>query len=1055
MAGQGTPSPPARFRLCPVLAVDRESSTLSGAALGSRKARTLLALLAVARGAPVASDRLAWALWGEHPPADPPANLATLVSRLRRTVGEGLIGVAGHGYGLDPAAGWTLDLDEAAGLCARAGARHEAGEPVLAAAAARSALALLGAGPTLADVDDAEWVDAVRHEAAELRRRGRHVLVEALLATEPHAAVETARAAVDADAFDERATRDLMRALVADGRTAAALQCHDDLARRLRDELGTAPDRLTTALHLEVLRDQRPRPERPAAGGPGDATPAPGLVGRRSELGVLEAAWSGVGTGRAPNLLLVRGQAGIGKTRLLEAAGSLAGGTGGLVLDGRCHPSERSLFLQPFVDALRPALTTTSPSTLQALVEGHQEAWASMLPELGEVLPRTGPPASDADLRRRRCFDAVAATLDRLGHERPVLLRVDDLQDGGAATVDLLGHLGSRLAAAPVVLLGAVRADDDEVVQRLGGRALVLDLGGLTRDDVGSLAAAAGVAEAADEVMERTAGHSLSVVESLRAIASGETGVPESLAAAVLGRADRLPPATRTTLEAAAVLRRRLVPRVLAELVGATEVEAARRCEELVRHGMLVRSGAAFEFANDLLQEVLHDALPPAVSRALHRAAADLVADRPEEMAEHAAAAGEDVRAARGWLLAGEQALARAAVDDADRLLQRALDVDGLGDDTRARALLARSSVREARTAYDAALGDVRDALAIARSTGDRRLEMAALRALGGDSAVAMRLAAPEVAAPLEAGLRLAADLGDRRAEADFSTRLTVVDASRLRLTQGLARAEAAVARARATGSEEAVMLALDGLKTVLCYLGAVDRLEEVVAELEPLVRARHDTWLLQWVVMESAFVPAGRGDLALARSRTAEALRLNEQSGFGAYAGYLLAHDGWFARLAGDADQACHLGRRALSATSREHPWWFATAAGMLAATLVELGSPADRDEAGEVARRGLEVAGGAVAAGARLRCAAALAALGDVEALVEAGQLLAGVDCPPRHAWVGGADCYLLVASAHRRQGDTAAAERAVAPLVEAVAGGWEPVRRRLDQVVGGTVG
>ena len=653
-----------RFRFCPVLTVDRASSSLSGAALGSRKARTLLALLVAARGSPVATDRLAWALWADHPPADPPANLATLASRLRRTLGDDVIRAADHGYALGPASGWTLDLDEAAGLCVRAGARQEAGEPGLAAAAARSALQLVGAGPVLADVGDAEWVDAARQEAAELRRRGRHLLVEALLATEPPAAAEVARAAVDADPFDERATRDLMRALVADGRTTAALRAHEHLARRLRDELGTSPDRRTTTLHLEVLRDQELGLERPRADAPpGDDEPAAGIVGRHAELRVLAAAWSGAGTGRVPNLLLVRGEAGIGKTRLLEAAGDVARATGGLVLDGRCHPSERSLFLQPFVDALRPALTTTGPTTLHALVEGHREAWASMLPELGEVLRRTGPPASDPDLRRRRCFDAVAATLDRLGRERPVLLRVDDLQDGGAATVDLLGHLGSRLAAAPVVLLGAVRADDVEVVPRLGGRAVVLDLGGLTRADVGALAAAAGVEAAADEVMERTAGHSLSVVESLRAIASGDEGLPESLAAAVLGRVERLPQASRTTLEAAAVLRRRLAPRMLADLVGTTEVEAARRCEELVRHGLLVRSDASYEFANDLLQEVLHGALPPAVARALHRAAADLVADRPEAMAEHAAAAGEDARAARGWLLAGEQpAACRAGV---------------------------------------------------------------------------------------------------------------------------------------------------------------------------------------------------------------------------------------------------------------------------------------------------------------------------------------------------------------------------------------------------------
>ncbi len=1061
MAGPSTSRLPVRLRLCPVLTVDRDGSTLSGSALGSRKARTLLALLAVGRGTPVGTDRLAWCLWGDHPPADPPANVATLVSRLRRTLGDGLISAVGHGYALDVTADWTLDLDDAARLCAEAAARSEAGEALLAAAAARSALALLGDGPTLDDTadaadthgaDGADWVEAIRREAAELRRRGRHLLVGALAVADPHAAVLAAATAAAVDPFDERAARDLMRALVADGRTAAALATYDELVVRLRDDLGTTPDRDSAALHLEVLRAQGLHPERPvgraatAPDPPGDA-----LVGREAELLAVDGAWSGLGSAAAPTLLVVRGEAGIGKTRLLEAAGHRAAATGGLVLDGRCHPTERSLFLQPFVDALRPALTSTSPSALHALVGGHEDAWASMVPELADVLPASGDPVSDADLRRRRCFDAVAATLDRLSRDRPVLLRLDDLQDSGAASVDLLGHLGSRLGTAPVLLLGAVRSDDDEVVPRLGARAVVLDLAGLSRSDVAELAAAAGVAGSADQVMERTAGHSLSVVESLSALASGEVGVPESLTAAVLGRVDRLPAPARAVLEAAAVLHRRLAPRLLAELVATTEIDAARRCEELVRRGLLVRSATSYEFTNDLFQEVVHRALPPAVSRALHRAAADLVADRPEAMAVHAAAAGDEVRAARGWLLAGEQALARAAVDDAGRLLQQALDVAAAPDDVRARALLARSSVREARTAYDAAMDDVRAALAIARTTGDQRLEMSALRALGGDSAVAMRLPVEAVAAPLEAGLRLAAHLGDRRAEADFSTRLTVVDASRLRLAAGLARAGAAVARARATGSTDAVMVALDGLKTVLCYLGDADPLEQVLGELEPLVRARRDTWLLQWVVMESAFVPAARGDLALARTRLDQALQLNAQSGFAAYAGYLLAHDGWFARLAGEREEARSLGRRALSATSPEHPWWFATAAGMLAATLVELGTPADLAEARAVARRGLDVADDSVAAGARLRCAAALAALGDGGALDEAERLLDAAECPPGQAWVGGADCYLLLAAAHRDRGDAAAAARTLTPLADAVAVGWGPVRRQLERFAG----
>ena len=181
---------------------------------------------------------------------------------------------------------------------------------------------------------------------------------------------------------------------------------------------------------------------------------------------------------------------------------------------------------------------------------------------------------------------------------------------------------------------------------------------------------------------------------------------------------------------------------------------------------------------------------------------------------------------------------------------------------------------------------------------------MAALRFLGGDAAVGLGLTVDELVAPLELGLRLAADLGDRRAEADFTSRLAILEASRLRLATALAPGRAAEWRGRGRpGSEDALVLALDGLKTVWSYLGDPDRLGEVVADLEPRLRARGDTWLLQWAVFEKSFVPAAEGRLDDARALVAEALELNRLSGYPAYAGYLHAHDGWFARLAGDLD--------------------------------------------------------------------------------------------------------------------------------------------------------
>ena len=170
--------------------------------------------------------------------------------------------------------------------------------------------------------------------------------------------------------------------------------------------------------------------------------------------------------------------------------------------------------------------------------------------------------------------------------------------------------------------------------------------------------------------------------------------------------------------------------------------------------------------------------------------------------------------------------------------------------------------MHEARTDFEPRWTDVDGALALARATDDRRLEMAALRFLGGDAAVGLGLQVDELVAPLELGLRLAADLGDRRAEADFTSRLAILEASRLRLTTALARAERGLARARSAGSEDALVLALDGLKTVWAYLGDPVRLGEVIAELEPRLRARGDTWLLQWAVFEKSFVPAAEGRL-------------------------------------------------------------------------------------------------------------------------------------------------------------------------------------------------
>ncbi|RYB91967.1 hypothetical protein EUA93_17790 [Nocardioides oleivorans] len=1034
-----------RFRLSSALVVEAAGRSFAGGELGSRKARTFLALLA-ASGGTTSTDRIVEALWPDAVPADPGANVATLASRIRRTLGPVLgrdlvVGVPGS-YRLGGT--WTVDLAEAALLASEAGARLGLGEHALAEASAAAALGLLGNGPALLDEDDVDWVVQVRREADDVRREARHHRVVALLALDPARAVAVASAGVDADRFDERAVRDLMQALAADGRVSAALSTYDAVARALRSELGTDPDRATADLHLALLRDAEPAPQATVAvPAPRDPPDQPSLVGRDPELAVVREAWHAAVGGGADGVVLVVGEGGIGKTGLLDAGAAHCAATGGQVLRGRCHPAERSLFLQPYVDALRPALVGLRPDALLAVVRDHEAAWVALLPDLAEVVRGTTAPPVDHDLHRRSTYDAVVAGLRRLAATRPVVLVLDDLQDAGAATVDLLGHLAGRLGGARVLLVGAVRSEDPSVAERLGDRARHLRLGPLPAEAVDELAAAAGLSVHGGQVMARTAGHTLSVVECLRALQGGDDGVPASLAAGVRARVDRLEPGPRAVVEAGAVLRRRLDPRLLGALAETSEVAASRHGEELTLAGLFVRSGAVYEFANDLLQECVYAALPQAVAAAYHRRAADLTADRPEVMADHARAVGDDARAARGWLLAGEAALLSAAVEDARTLVERCLAVLSVAADTRARALLVRARVHEAGTSWTAAIQDIDEALAWARASGERRLELAALRARGGDAAIGAQVRPDEIGRALEDGVRLAAELGDRRAEADFACRLSVLEASRLQLAGARARAERAVDRARSAGSAEALLLALDGLKTTAWYLGDAPRLASVLDQLQPLLAARPDPWLHQWVVFESAFVPAAYDDWAGARERIEEALDLNRRSGFPAYAGWLTSYQAWLLRLEGDLDQARRLGRAAVEATSAVgHPWWHSWAAGLLAATLVETG---DHAEAVAVARSGLAALSGTARPG-RLLCAATLAAMTG-EGTREASEALTRVACPPGGAWVLGADAYLLLAEAARRRGDVEAADRLLAPLREATSDLWPAVRARVE--------
>jgi len=1022
---------PIELRLAGTFRVIRNGTELTDGEIGSRKSRTLLKLLAVERPALVTVDRITDVLWPGGPPAAPGQNVATLVSRLRAALGADLIHGGRSGYRLAIGPGITVDLDAAAGFCGQAESKL-ATAPAVALAAAERAVELLAAGTALADEPYAAWVNPARDEVRELLRRLRLVAAEAALATgDPGLAAGYAAAAMAADPLDEAAHRWYMSASAAAGEQAKALAAYALLRQRLSDELGADPALPTRELHLAILREQNRGPAGPVAAGRDWRAPMT-LTGRDGEIGSLRAAWGRAASGQ-PGLVMIVGEAGIGKTALAEFIAAEAAADGGTVLRTRCYETERSLFLQPIVEAITPVVATTPASVLRDLLGEHATAAASLLPEVAAILGPPPPWRGSVEIERRRAFEAVRAFLRGLAARNPVLLLVDDLQYAGQSTTELLHFLGRQAAGSRLLIVVTVRAENDaQIGAALAPVASRVEVGPLGADTVGQLARAAGHGELAGHILERTRGHTLFVVEVLRALASGDAGVPESLRTAVQARVQRTGAATEALLRAAAVLGAALDPLVLGAMLDLGPATALEACETAMAARLLVVSGRDYEFANDLIREALYASTPGPTRLAYHRRAADLLTGQPESLARHAAAGGDWLRAARAWLRAAEDAMGRFAATDAAALATQALEAAGRIGSTEvsARALVLRGRAYEAADAGAAAFADLTRGAADARAAGDRRLEMLALRELGGDVPVSQGLPISYCASHLESGLRIAESLGDRASEARMLSRLAIIAANRLRLDAALDYGLRAVAAGRAAADDQALAAGLDGLKLVYLSLGDTRGLAAVIAELDPLLRRLGDLFRLQWAGFEGGFLFVAAADLDQAAAAAETAIELNRQAGYARHAAWFVAHLGWLARLRGREEEAIALGRRAVELTEQhEHTWWQSSAQAILGGTLLAAG---DRAGAIELFEHALAAAQHAEMEAYLLRSAAPLAAAtGSLAILSQAAGLLEKATMPAGTAWVLGYEAYLSVAQAWLGQDDPERARAALAPL------------------------
>lgn len=454
--------------------------------------------------------------------------------------------------------------------------------------------------------------------------------------------------------------------------------------------------------------------------------PAQSFVGRDQALSELNAAIVQSLQGRG-SLVLISGEPGIGKTRLMAEFAALVQRAGVLSLWGNCWEGSEAPVFWPWIQILRAYRRGRDPEDLQRELGSAAQELHTILPELA------GPGASRASLEsataatsqeaRFRLFDAVAGFLRRAAQVRPLLIDIDNLHAADAASLQLLRFVATDLWDARVLIVASYREGDAgsdtplwRLLGELGASVQRIQLAGLAPDDVaqliGEFGARAPEPALARALHARTQGNPFFVREVLRLHGTGQDAlesVPDSVAQVIERRLSRSGARAVELLRSAAVLGAEFTVESLSAASGAPLDELRAVLPGLLSSRLLARdrSEDSYRFGHALVREVCYAQLPDAERRALHRNAARALERgqaRPAEVAFHYQRAGtpEDLKLA----LASSELAARAArrvgaLEDAISQFERALELaarlDGTDDRRRCELLLELGGVQMAR----------------------------------------------------------------------------------------------------------------------------------------------------------------------------------------------------------------------------------------------------------------------------------------------------------------------------------------------------------------------
>jgi DNA-binding SARP family transcriptional activator/tetratricopeptide (TPR) repeat protein len=604
----------------------------------TRKALAIVALIA-AEGRPFARDELAAMFWPEADEDAARGALRRTLSALRAAVGDSGLVIDRKQVALDPTAS-SVDLADLERLAASS-------RPLDLETAAALAKGPFLAGFALRDspaFDDWQAARAVRVDrtvGGVLER----LATARLDAGDASGAVEAARRRVALDPLDELGQRRLIEFLARSTDRSAAIRQYRDLVALFDRELGVAPLRETTELY-DAIREGRlaagPTPvAAPRAGETSDrrgSTVAP-LVGREREIARIGSAWRA----SAPNgrVVIIEGEAGIGKTRLADTIAATIAADGGVVLAARGYPGEGAIAYGPIAELLRAGLATTHGASRLAGLDEIARREIGRLVDLPTALRVAGVAAPEGPSARVRLLDAIAGALAALGAGPvPGLISVDDLHLADDPTREALAYVARRLDGRSLLLLVAWRRED----LTANGIATADDLGRLStatsislrrlgRDEVAAIVRATRPDEAdealIDAFMAESEGLPLHVVEALASGKPPGGAIPRAVRALLHGRIASVGETAAQVLSAAAVIGRSFDLATVREASGRSEEETVVAMEELMRRGIVrevpgaVGPSVRYDFAHGRMRDVAYEATSLARRRLLHRRTAD------------------------------------------------------------------------------------------------------------------------------------------------------------------------------------------------------------------------------------------------------------------------------------------------------------------------------------------------------------------------------------------------------------------------------------------------